>query len=304
MTTSELSPLLLLEQDNLRECETVIERGLATFVEVGTALARIRDGRLYRATHATFEDYCRERWGFSRNYANKQIAAAETVRAVEREMGTNVPIANEGQARAIAPILKEHGPEVAAEVLRQAASSGVLTAVGITEHGTLFTGRAHVSHNSGENEWYTPAHILEAARITLGDIDLDPASSDVANRAVKAARIFTAEDDGLAQEWFGRVWMNPPYAQPLIAQFVEKVCTSYRSGDIKAAIVLVNNGTETAWGQALLNSATAVCFPSSRIRFLRPDGMSGAPLQGQMIAYLGPYPETFTAAFSNIGAVL
>lgn len=130
MTTSEISPLLLLEQDSLHECETVIERGLATFVDVGTALARIRDGRLYRATHATFEDYCRDRWGFNDSRARQLIIAAQT--ASELGSVTNVTVTNEGQARAIAPTLKEHGPEFAAEVLKQAAELG-LTAKSIQQ---------------------------------------------------------------------------------------------------------------------------------------------------------------------------
>jgi len=52
-------------------------RGLATFVEVGQALMKIRDARLYRETHETFESYCRERWGWSRRHANRTIQAAE-----------------------------------------------------------------------------------------------------------------------------------------------------------------------------------------------------------------------------------
>ena len=47
-----------LQVRRLAELELVIERGLKTFVEVGAALLGIRDGRLYRETHATFEDYC------------------------------------------------------------------------------------------------------------------------------------------------------------------------------------------------------------------------------------------------------
>jgi hypothetical protein len=67
---------------SLPELERVIERGQQTFIEVGRALLEIRDRRLYRETHATFEAYCRERWGWSRRHANRQIEAARVVDAV------------------------------------------------------------------------------------------------------------------------------------------------------------------------------------------------------------------------------
>jgi len=121
------------EQDQLQQHEAVIERGLGTFVEVGTALAAIRDARLYRAEHATFEDYCRERWGFSKSHANRLVESAEVVLALTPIGVTDMPvIANEGQARAIAPVLKEHGPEVAVQVLREAATD-TLTAASIVK---------------------------------------------------------------------------------------------------------------------------------------------------------------------------
>lgn len=165
--------------------------------------------------------------------------------------------------------------------------------------------RAHVANNSGENEWYTPSQFIEAARLTMGGIDLDPASCELANATVKAAQFFDIETNGLAQEWHGRVWMNPPYAQPLIQQFAEKVTGAFMDHEIEQACVLVNNGTETAWGQTLLEQASAVCFPKSRIRFIDKNGQaSGAPLQGQMIVYLGDEPERFKEAFSGFGVVL
>ena len=162
--------------------------------------------------------------------------------------------------------------------------------------------KAHVAHNSGNNEWYTPAHFVEAARSVMGTIDLDPASSEIANQTVKATQFFTSEDSGLEKVWRGRVFLNPPYAQPLIAQFIEKAVEQFCQDHVPEAIVLVNNGTDTAWGQALLGSAAAVCFPKSRIRFIDPMGKpSGAPLQGQMIAYLGRNRDRFFQEFGKFG---
>jgi hypothetical protein len=165
-------------------------------------------------------------------------------------------------------------------------------------------GRAHVAFNGGENEWYTPGDYIEAARKALGGIDLDPASSALAQETVKAGQFFTKDTDGLKQAWHGNVWMNPPYAQPLVGQFVDKLCTAYGYGDVQAAIVLVNNATETAWGQQLLESATAVVFPKARIRFLDPNGKPGAPLQGQMFVYLGGHANDFAREFCRYGVVL
>ena len=189
----------------------------------------------------------------------------------------------EAQQEAIASITKN--TEVPKEVIRDAV-------------------RAHVANNSGNNEWYTPSLYVEAARKAMGGIDLDPASSEIANRTVKAKIIFTAEDDGRTQTWRGRVWMNPPYAQPLMNDFAEAVSSKYESGEIKQACVLVNNATETQWFQRMLSVASAVCFPKSRIKFLDPQGKPGAPLQGQAIIYMGKNVAAFKAEFVQEGAVL
>jgi ParB family chromosome partitioning protein len=160
----------------------------------------------------------------------------------------------------------------------------------------------HVAQNSGENEWYTPPQFIESARLVMGSIDTDPASSEIANRTVKAGQFFSKEDNGLRQTWSGNVWMNPPYAQPLMTNFAEAITCKFNEREFKQGVVLVNNATETQWFQRMAGSASAVCFPKTRVRFLDPEGRPGAPLQGQAIIYFGDNTEGFVEEFSQYGA--
>ena len=135
----------------------------------------------------------------------------------------------------------------------------------------------------------------------MGGIDLDPASSDTANTIVNAERYFTAEQDGLLQHWTGCVWLNPPYSSDLIGKFADKLIHHLESGDVPEAIVLVNNATETTWFRKLIDMAAAVVFPTGRIRYWRPDGESGSPLQGQAFIYAGDSPDVFLREFAAFG---
>lgn len=162
----------------------------------------------------------------------------------------------------------------------------------------------HVARNSGENEWYTPASIIELARRVMGAIDLDPASSAVANEVVGAAVFYDREDNGLEKAWAGRVWINPPYGQPLIAQFTQKLTAHVRTGEVSEAIALVNNATETGWFQDMLVVASGVCFPRGRIQFWQPREEEGTPLQGQAVMYFGRRFRRFESVFSDLGCTL
>jgi len=161
--------------------------------------------------------------------------------------------------------------------------------------------KPHVSQNIGENEWYTPAAYIGAARLVLGSIDLDPASSEAANAVVGASKFFSIEDNGLGREWIGNVWMNPPYAQPLVASFCEKMAEEYKTDRVLQAIILVNNATETAWFQDLASSCSALCLPRGRVKFWAPDKTKAAPLQGQAFLYIGKSPEKFVEIFNGFG---
>lgn len=160
----------------------------------------------------------------------------------------------------------------------------------------------HVANNSGDNEWYTPPEFVEAARGVMGSITLDPATSHEANEVVQAYAFFTADDNGLEQDWSGNVWMNPPYSSDLIGKFVEKLAASAEDGGVQQAVVLVNNATETKWFARLASVSSMLCFPTGRIKFWHPRKES-TPLQGQAIVYIGQNKKEFAAAFSVFGIV-
>jgi len=188
------------------------------------------------------------------------------------------------------------------EYIRDNKESGEITQAGLLR---IAQGKPHVSQRTGENEWYTPPEYVEAARKCMGSIDLDPASSEVANRTVKADKFYTIDDDGRQGKWEGNVWMNPPYAQPLVAEFTELVAEKYETGEIEQACVLVNNATETNWFQRMLVSCSALCLVKGRVRFLDKNGEPiGAPLQGQIVLYFGENMVLFEAAFSRFGKVV
>ena len=161
----------------------------------------------------------------------------------------------------------------------------------------------HVSHNSGNNEWYTPAEYIEAARDVMGGIDLDPASTAAANEIVKAKRFYSIADDGLKKKWKGRVWLNPPYAMPLVFDFCVKFATHVEDEDVPEGIVLVNNATETRWFAQLADVASAVAFPTGRVKFWSQTRTTATPLQGQAILYAGKNRTRFIDEFGQFGWV-
>ena len=171
----------------------------------------------------------------------------------------------------------------------------------LTTSGLLKSAKVHVAQNTGESEWYTPIEYIACAKAVMGRIDLDPASSEIANKVVGASKIYTAKDDGLSKFWAGKVWMNPPYSAELVRQFISKFVEHVSSGDITEGIVLVNNATETQWFADLVSVSSAVLFPTGRVKFLDPKGNPGAPLQGQALTYSGKNVSAFVKQYEGFG---
>ncbi|MBR0651358.1 adenine methyltransferase [Roseomonas terrae] len=137
----------------------------------------------------------------------------------------------------------------------------------------------HEPSRGRSDEWYTPPHIFEALRLTF---DLDPCSPGPTHW-VPAARVFTKDDDGLAQPWRGRVWMNPPFGGrhghlPWLKKFL-----LHGNG-----IALVRAYTSSAWFHAYATCAEAMLFPKGKTKFIRPDGTIGrSPGHGIVLLSMG-----------------
>lgn len=160
-----------------------------------------------------------------------------------------------------------------------------------------------INQTSGEQEYYTPQFIIEAARATMGGIDLDPASSEVANATIGATHIYTIETDGLAHEWFGRVWMNHPFGRLENNIWPARLLREFHSGRVTQACCLTFAATSEKWFQPFYNYP--MCFLSPRTNFLTPDGkMKKGVTKGSVVVYLGANAGEFQRQFAPFGGVM
>tara|TARA_R110002073_G_scaffold177188_9_gene335141 strand:+ start:4058 stop:4912 length:855 start_codon:yes stop_codon:yes gene_type:complete len=108
------------EAERLKKLERIVDKGKRTFIEVGNALKELRDGKLYRQTHRTFESYCEERFGFKRQQAYRFIEASEVVENVSH----GGQISSERAAREVAKAPPEKQQEVVTKAIETAEKTG------------------------------------------------------------------------------------------------------------------------------------------------------------------------------------
>jgi phage N-6-adenine-methyltransferase len=267
-----MSVAVVGDYTTLEGCEAVIERGLATFVEVGEALLAIRDARLYRESHGTFEDYCRERWNMTPQHGGRLIAAAEV--AVELEPIGSIP--SESVARELAPLRDE--PDVMRDAWQdaQAASPDRAPTAAIVREKVRDKMGVHFS--SASPEWSTPQDLFDLLNAEF-DFTVDVCATPGME---KCKRYFSPEQDGLKQKWTGTCWMNPPYGSE-IGAWIEKAA---RSADGGATVVcLVPARVDTGWWWNFVSFAE-VRFIRGRLKFGGAD--TSAPFPSAVVVFGKP----------------
>lgn len=163
------------------------------------------------------------------------------------------------------------------------------------------------------NEWFTPLRYIQAVREVFGGpIDLDPASCELANQTVRAAHYYSKKDNGLEQEWHGRVWLNPPFGRIQTpgrkmnqGLWICKLLQEYHQGNVEQAVLLTTCRPDTSWFEQLWQFP--ICFANHKVGFYTPE--AGQILQevshahGTLFVYLGPNDQRFIDVFSRFGRI-
>jgi hypothetical protein len=147
----------------------------------------------------------------------------------------------------------------------------------------------HLSHE--EDEWGTPCYIIEKARELMGSIDTDPSSDEIINRlTVKAKTFYTKKDNGLAQPWYGNVWLNPPFE--LKDRFALLAHSRFSRGDIKQAMFLTSLNSVAAIKLRVLRNYPLIILPG-RQSFIPMNGQALSQNSVATVIYYFAHPENF-----------
>lgn len=161
---------------------------------------------------------------------------------------------------------------------------------------------ANAQHSSASDRWYTPLPIVDTVRSVLGTIDLDPASDAFGNSRVVARKFYDQAQDGLVQPWSGTIFVNPPGGtrpDPLSTDtrgrsnaglYWRKLMATHMAGHLTHAIFLCFSLEllERTQRPGLRSCCDfALCVPTGRVRYDRPDGEPGTqPTHASALVYV------------------
>lgn len=160
-----------------------------------------------------------------------------------------------------------------------------------------------INQDSGNYERYTQEFIIEAARKTMGSIDLDPASCFRANKIVKSELIYTEEDDGLSHEWLGNIWVNHPFSRTGNPMWINKLIDEHEKGNIDQACSICFASTSERWFLPLMKFPQ--CYLNPRTAFYDETGsLLGKGTKGSVVTYIGDNVQGFYDNFKEFGNVM
>ncbi|SRR6266852_7338913 len=149
------------------------------------------------------------------------------------------------------------------------------------------------------DEYQTPKKYIKAAKLVMGSIDLDAASSKINNQRLWIPNYCSIESSGLERDWFGNVWLNPPYSKPNLTLFTNYLLDQYRN--FNQLTYLVPSYTSEKWYQKCLTLMSAFCLPNHRINHSIDGKIKDTPRFSSTFFYFGNNPIKFQEVFSQFG---
>jgi phage N-6-adenine-methyltransferase len=157
----------------------------------------------------------------------------------------------------------------------------------------------YAEHGAGP-EWGTPVWVVEPLETAVDGFDLDPAAG--AEPRDYARERFTGPPDGadgLARDWFGRVWLNPPYGRRHNPRWAAKVTREVEAGRVRSVTALVPASTSTDWWHDHYGDADAVTFLDTRLSFVGSGDTSAS--FASCLASFGSFPAEYWRALDDLG---
>lgn len=242
------------------------------FLAVGLIPLYEEQGRLAKAQAGASAAPGRpEKDGASLHHLSRDESRRSTARAAK---DVNVTSRRVAQAKRVA----EHAPDLIPQVVAGSMS--------ISKAETIVKNRTSGIADSDGDSWFTPPWLFDQLGLAF-DVDVcAPRNPD--QRTVPATRYLTEDEDGLASDWQGLVWCNPPYSKP--EAWADKM-VKHHDG-----VLLVHMPNNAKWAVRAQWAADAVRLVQS-MHFVRPNGATQRPGYSLMLL---AYGQTAAAALKTV----
>jgi len=246
---------------DLHALESIITNGRRTFLEVGTALIRIREAKLYKMTHSSWESWCQDKWWASKRHADRQIAAVQLVMESNR-LGHDVPTAEHARELARAPVEARH--LVVAEAQSAAEADGVASPTVRHMREAVDRVTDTKANPARLQTRRTPRWLFDFLDDRFGPFQLDAFAEP--NNAL-CDNFYTKEQDGSVQPWADVTFGNPEFEDMTTPLF-----HAVRQAEVGVRSCIIGPvGCSQTWYHELAIRGT-VYVPDIRINFDLPDG--------------------------------
>ncbi len=309
---SEAAEMMGVSPEYLREFERVREQAPDLVDPVKDGLLTVRDAYAIRQEDLEVRRRAVEKCRAARD-AGRTLSAVNAVKLLagkppRSKSKSKAAVSDDADLPPLPSVT--HVPGAGSLGGGQAAAPAAVPAAGAAVGGAVDGGaapvpRAGVADSALRNgELFVPALVLAGTRIVLGEIDLDPCSSEAAQERVAAAEWYGRSQDGLSNPWRGTVWVFPPFGA--VDAFASHFDQELRAGRVRQAGFMGPASFGEPWAQKLLGlpQLTAVVVSRKPTSFPSSDGSDVRSDYGMAVFFFGVDLSAVRRSYAPWGAVL